>query len=171
MFANPGRVITKFQFSHLFAQAWSKGMTINNITAGFWNTGIYPFNPGAILDKINSGDDPAHQEPEPEPQSESELETTRSPTGENSDSSNPLEDSSVQGQFSSESIRLFEERFANGYDIYTDHEYVAWLEQFHPESLPSFANMFSELPPLDSPHTNEYAMDPFLTACNTGEHL
>ena len=171
MFANPGRVITKFQFSHLFAQAWSKGMTINNITAGFRNTGIYPFNPGAILDKINSGDDPAHQEPELEPQSESELETTRSPTGENSDSSNPLEDSSVQGQFSSESIRLFEERFANGYDIYTDHEYVAWLEQFHPESLPSFANMFSELPPLDSPHTNEYAMDPFLTACNTSEHL
>ena len=81
-------------------------MTINNITAGFRNTGIYPFNPGAILDKINSGDDPAQQDPEPEPQSELELETTRSLTGENSGSSNPLEDSSVQGQFSSESIRL-----------------------------------------------------------------
>lgn len=27
-------------------------MTINNITANFRHTGIYPFNPNAILDRI-----------------------------------------------------------------------------------------------------------------------
>ena len=30
LFANPGCVITKFQFSKLFSQAWSNGMSINN---------------------------------------------------------------------------------------------------------------------------------------------
>ena len=75
------------------------------------------------------------------------------------------QDSSVQEQFSSEPIRLFKERFANGYDIYTDHKYVAWLEQFHPKSLLTFVNGF-----LDSPHTTVYAIDPF-TAYNTGKYL
>ena len=29
VFSNPGRAITKFQFSNLFSEAWSKGMSIN----------------------------------------------------------------------------------------------------------------------------------------------
>lgn len=32
---NPGNVITKFQFSRLFSQTWSKGMTISNVTSVF----------------------------------------------------------------------------------------------------------------------------------------
>ena len=44
MFKNPGKVVSKFQFSKLFSGVWSKGMTISNITMGFHNTGIYPFN-------------------------------------------------------------------------------------------------------------------------------
>ena len=39
LFDNPGRIITKFQFSSLFAQAWSKGMTINNIVSEFHSAG------------------------------------------------------------------------------------------------------------------------------------
>lgn len=31
--------------------------------------------------------------------------------------------------------------------------------------------MFSDLPPLDLPHTSEYSMDPFITVSNTGECL
>ena len=50
--SNPGRVITKFQFSHLFSDAWCKGMSINNIVSGFRNTGVCPFNPNAIWDKL-----------------------------------------------------------------------------------------------------------------------
>ena len=53
IFSNPGCVITKYQFSAIFSQAWSKGMTINNLNFGFRNTGIYPFNPQAILCKVS----------------------------------------------------------------------------------------------------------------------
>ena len=35
VFSNPGRAITKFQFSKLFSEAWSKGMSINNIIPAF----------------------------------------------------------------------------------------------------------------------------------------
>ena len=52
LFANPNKVITKFQFSELFAKAWSQGMTVANITSGFRTTGVYPFNPKAVLDKV-----------------------------------------------------------------------------------------------------------------------
>ena len=106
--------------------------------------------------------------------SEHKTPCNRSPMGDSPGSSSLLEDSIIQGQFFFESIRLFEKRFANGYDIYTDHEYnnyynyVAWLEQHYPECLPSFESIF---PKLDSPYTSECAMDPFHTVCNTGEHL
>lgn len=52
LLSNPYRVITKFQFSMLFVQEWSKRMTIENIVSGFRGTGIYPFEPNAILDKL-----------------------------------------------------------------------------------------------------------------------
>ena len=45
---NPGRVITRFQFSSLFSQAWGAAVSPANIIAGFRTCGIYPFNPSAI---------------------------------------------------------------------------------------------------------------------------
>ena len=45
---NPGEVITRFQFSSLFAKAWSQAMTIKNITASFSVTGVCPFNRNAL---------------------------------------------------------------------------------------------------------------------------
>ena len=61
LFSNPGRVITKFQFLKLFT-AWSKGMSINN---WFRSTGVYPFNPEAILGKLPSTSSTTHtSEPE-----------------------------------------------------------------------------------------------------------
>ena len=117
MFAHPGRVVTKFQFSSLFRQAWSKGMSIDNICAGFKQTGVYPLNPEAILkecsESISSVDDS-----EKEPAS-----------------------GSASSQFSPEQLARFEERYANKYDIFTDHDYVIWLQEFHPESVPSIEAM------------------------------
>ena len=56
LFANPNQVITKFQFPGLFAEAWSKGMSMSNIISGFRTTAVYPFNPNDVLDKVsNSG--------------------------------------------------------------------------------------------------------------------
>ena len=53
-------------------------------------------------------------------------------------------------RFSQEAIRLYEERYSNGYDIYTDEDYVAWLQEVHPESLPTLTTIFSGVSPLDS---------------------
>ena len=47
--AHPGRVITKYQFSHLFSKAWLKSLTPANIS-GFKSCRIYTFNSKAILD-------------------------------------------------------------------------------------------------------------------------
>ena len=101
-------MITKFQFSALFAQAWSQGMTISNITSGFCTTGVYPFNPKAILDKLSE---------------------VSSDKGSSSKSSEVI-------TFSPEMIKKYEKRFENGYNIFTDKSYVQWLKKFHPDHLP-----------------------------------
>jgi hypothetical protein len=41
---NPGRTISRYDFSKLFSEAWLKAMTVKNIIAGFKTTGICPFN-------------------------------------------------------------------------------------------------------------------------------
>jgi len=42
---NPGRIITKFNFTQLFSQAWLQAVTPMNVMAGFRRAGVYPFNP------------------------------------------------------------------------------------------------------------------------------
>ena len=46
--SNPGKVVTRYQFSHLFSAAWSEAMSIANILSGFRVSGIYPFNRNAV---------------------------------------------------------------------------------------------------------------------------
>ena len=135
LYTNPGRVVTKFQFSRLFSQAWSNGMTISNITAGFRHTGIYPFNPNVILDKIeevcvDNTESNVHVEDE-------------------SVQSNIIPEQQNHSRFSQETIRLYKERYINGFDIYTE-DYVAWLQEVHPESVPQLSTIFHAVPPLDS---------------------
>ena len=52
---NPGRVITRYDFSPLFSEAWIEAMTPKNILAGFRITGIHPLNRHAF--------DPDHKKP------------------------------------------------------------------------------------------------------------
>ena len=55
MFANPVHIVTKFQFSSLFRQVWSKGMSVDNICGGFRKTVFFSFSPEAILkDRMES---------------------------------------------------------------------------------------------------------------------
>ena len=110
LFANPSRVITKFHFSSLFSEAWSKSMTINNISSGFRTTGVCPFNPDAILSKF------------PKQKETDESTTSKSPA-------KPV-------TFSAETVKKFERRFENGYNIYTDPAYVQWMRMYHPDHLP-----------------------------------
>ena len=48
--AQPGRVITKYQFNRIFSPAWLKSMVLASIISGFKTCGIHPFNPKAVLD-------------------------------------------------------------------------------------------------------------------------
>lgn len=45
--SNPGKVVTRFQFSQLFSWACYRGMTMHIIT-GFRITGVFPFNRHAL---------------------------------------------------------------------------------------------------------------------------
>ena len=47
--SSPGRIITKFNFSQLFAKSWLRAITPENICSGFRHGGVVPFNPDAIL--------------------------------------------------------------------------------------------------------------------------
>ena len=51
---NPGRYVSRFEFSKLFAEAWYKAMTTPNIMSSFQITGVCPFNRSAI--KLPSAD-------------------------------------------------------------------------------------------------------------------
>ena len=59
---NPGRVITKYDFSSLFAEAWKLSMTQMNVLSGFRVCGIYPYSRESILSKILQDDEPAPTE-------------------------------------------------------------------------------------------------------------
>ena len=45
---NPGRCVTKYDFSHLFHKAWDSAMTGSDIVSGFKATGICPFDRNVI---------------------------------------------------------------------------------------------------------------------------
>ena len=54
---HPGKFVTIYQFSSVFAEAWQNAMTSKTVTASFKATGVYPLNrkavdiPGAVNDK------------------------------------------------------------------------------------------------------------------------
>lgn len=51
---NPGRVVTRIQFSLLFNRAWKKAITMENLVLGFRFCGVYPFNRDAQWPKSPS---------------------------------------------------------------------------------------------------------------------
>ena len=48
---NPGRLIRSEDLAFLLSQSWSKAVTPVNIMSGFMKAGIYPLNPGQIIDR------------------------------------------------------------------------------------------------------------------------
>ena len=51
-------------------------------------------------------------------------------------------------RFSPEVISQYEERFENGYDIYTDTNYITWLQELHPDCVPNLSDMFVSVMPF-----------------------
>ena len=150
MFNNPGRVVSKFQFSKLFSEAWSKGMSINNITSGL---GIYPFNRSAVLDKLPQTAEVAVAEDDNADGSSSDEECDDDAhLDDPPPPSPPAEpDANLDGHQASLEFPpdMYERRFENGYDVFTDSDCVAWLQIYHPESAP-LTNILSSVTPLQS---------------------
>ncbi len=174
MFKNPGRVLSKFQFSQLFSGAWSKGMSISNITMGFCNTGIYPFSRDALLKKLptsevfhsdgeeipdGTSDDIVTAEKETDDEDEV-LDEDGIPTGFSGDAEKESSQTNDHANgdiesvpvFAPESIKLFQTRLENGFNVFEDSEYVAWLQLYHPDCAPapSLAASFSYVSPQQS---------------------
>ena len=149
---NPGCVVTKLNFSLLFSRAWVKAINPETIINGFRKTGICPFNRSAII--IPESDT-----------SSSSLEDDSNVQGDDNssslqvqgdDSSSSLEDDSTVkrddnhilhgdnlrsspelfSSFSDDKLALFQRRFESGYDLFIDQDYVAWLQENHPDNLP-----------------------------------
>lgn len=101
MAQNPGRVITEDVLASIVGIAITQSHTPLNILAGFKKAGIYPFNPGEVSDR-QIAPSKALKAPTSKPQS-----------------------------FSAKQVKLFEQRFEEGYDV-PDPEYLAWKNVNHP---------------------------------------
>ena len=136
---HPGMVISKLNFSGLFAEAWLKALTPANIVAGFRKCGVYPFNRNAI--------------PLPDDGHSGEVEQsnpTNSSASGSSDDVEPHKPKSPTPTFTSRQLELFQTRFEEGYNIYDDQDYVVWLDLNHPESLPSDRHSLSSTDTVNS---------------------
>lgn len=117
---NPGRVVTRYQFSKLFSKAWFRGMTMLNIVTGFRVTGIYPFNRSALKPK--------------EPKKKSLVEDTGlkyipmlTPR--------PPRDGPTTPKFTEKEFSLYQCRYEEGYDLVEDERYCVWKKMYHPDDL------------------------------------
>ena len=113
---HPGRVVTSDQIAALVAQAWPHSFTPLNIMSGFKKSGIFPFNPGEVSDRMLAPAKAVHKHQDDEAASAI--------------------------VFSQEKVSLFQQRFDEGYNIF-DREYVMWLKETHPDALPLDAGCFS----------------------------
>ena len=142
---NPGKVITKFNFNTLFSQAWLRAVTPSNIIAG-----VCPFNCDAInvcqSDAGPNDDEAVHTKP----------------GGQTHDTE----------QFTSDQMLLFQKRVEEGYDLFTDPEYVRWLGIHHPELLPSNRNsLASPSAPKDRGDDQEISLADHFSSIDSGATL
>lgn len=132
MFANPNKVVTKFQFSSLFNKVWSKGMSIDNICAGFKKTSVYPFDLEAILKNFPESNSLADV-----PEEESSLSLDHS--------ENSPQESSSSGEchITPTQLNWYEEQTM--ISTLTASMSVTWLQKTHPESVPSIEAMLGHV--------------------------
>ena len=53
--ANPGKIITNFNFVRLLTKAWTQSVTPANLVAGFKSCGVYPLDSSAIQVLLSEG--------------------------------------------------------------------------------------------------------------------
>ena len=57
--SHPGKIISRYNFSALFARAWLSTMTPNNCIAGFRTTGIIPLDRDVIIGRLSCEEKPS----------------------------------------------------------------------------------------------------------------
>ena len=183
--SNPGKVVNKYNFSGLFAQAWLKALTPTNIVSGFRKCGVHPFNRNAIMvlddkrvetsenDKGAKTDKGVKTGNAPQG-STTDVQADNAAQGSSSDvqADNAAQESttgSFQGTatanpaaltFTAEETEKFETRYEEGYDLRSDDRYVAWLDPYHPDGdtespLTSLLREFSDVAPLSPVGTSD----------------
>ena len=112
MAKNPGCVITEDILASVVGGAFAQSHTPLNILGGFKKAGIYPFNPGEVSDRQLA------------PSKALKKHTSPAQT------------------FSDEQVKLFEQRYAEGYDL-PDPAYLAWKGANHPSFRQCFTSRIS----------------------------
>ena len=137
---NPGRVVTRHEFSQLFSKAWCNAMSMTNIMGGFKTTGIFPLSREVLLPPIPSHDNLLSKRtaglpfiPLVSPARRLVRESTRVPDTPSSTESCEEETLGPNTDaFTAEEEAIFQKRFEEGYDIQTDSRYNQWLNMHHP---------------------------------------
>ena len=159
MSTNPGKIVTLYQFSSLFHEAWKKAMVPETIIPGFKVAGVYPLNrravripgevptttstPTAVLARregicympfLSSTEEKQHARPLTECK---ELQNSFTLEEEDFDHFTKEHDNVIvpdTPDFSKEEEVRFAIRYENGYDLKHDDRYNQWLIHRHPES-------------------------------------
>ena len=166
--SHPDKVVTRFQFSSLFGQAWAQAMTPQNITSGFKVTGVYPVDRYKVLPKSPPKPPtlcertglkfiplltPLHNRT-PRTSLVTSVASVSQSDGSISDNSLDYDSETAPDQFSQTEITLFSKRKEEGYNITTDERYNRWLSlQSQQPVLPQpsstmLSKVISSLPPV-----------------------
>ena len=127
---NPGRVVTRYQFSELFHHPWRRSMTMTNVISGFRSTGVYPLNCHAMT--------PASSKPQDfNPISLSEKTGLKYIPLYSPARRVHLDKSMVSKQkldFSEDGFIEFQRMYEKGYKPLPRSRYCQWLSMYHPNS-------------------------------------
>ena len=155
----PGSVVTKFNFSRLFSQAWCLAVTPVNIISGFRRAGVYPLdrnvltltevcNPPTALESealsssntttvasvINVEITPVSTMPSA---AHTDLDESADVPAGTSAMNTQLDSAAVSVEnLSAEEVERFERRYNEGFDL-PDPVYQAWVKVHHPDTSTS----------------------------------
>ena len=141
---NPGKVVTRFQFSDLFSRAWAEAMIPRNICAGFKAAGVYPLDSAAFIARTASSDvtdSPAHS-------SSLKFVPMYSPIAPKSRRTQSL---------TQEEEKHFQQRFEEGYDLSNDPKYISWLHIHHPDEAKRLCELIID--PTEESQSQQTASD------------
>lgn len=163
---NPGKVVTRYNFSGIFSSAWLQGMSLANIIGSFKQAGIYPPNRQAVLSQLpsSSKEDSASQHHPPAPlpfvpfctpchsssprhelptiaavQPSTQLSTPTTGTTSSMGTALPTHTPSLlpsNSTFTTAEVRRYKRRLAEGYDL-PDPRYSQWVSTLPPRSTSS----------------------------------